>query len=366
MATCAHAPGWVSGKAVREEEEEVVQLYVQDPVLARATSKVRVKTDIRIYGSVVSFDPLRLYISKHGYYRSGSPSTPYSLDERGIKVKLAHVTHHIPKIDRGDFVTPSGPGFASCGTLERWYAIAEANGLDRAQVWRNIKSVLGAYFLAARPKMGCTNTPAACDTTGVHFTADMIVDSRGKVFMIEAHVTLGVKAFGFGDPEAGWVAEMSEATRQGTVGTATMFLARHAHPERPAVEAAIAVVPEANWSALHWGNRPRQLLVDILTELRVACLLGVEPVFPGAGEQEMEIPADLAAAYAVVHQFEELLPPADCSFPVDFNAGRPWNNVWEVPLATPLEQRERTAVNMSHMTVGRVLPWLRSKTGARS
>ena len=44
--------------------------------------------------------------------------------------------------------------------------------------------------------MGCGARPVACDTTGLHFTADLVVDSRGRAYMLEAHVTLGVKAYG--------------------------------------------------------------------------------------------------------------------------------------------------------------------------
>ena len=47
----------------------------------------------------------------------------------------------------------------------------------------------------------------------------------------------------YGDPEAGWVAQMSEATRQGTVGTLSMLVARHAEPARSDVERALRAVP---------------------------------------------------------------------------------------------------------------------------
>ncbi|CAK9086513.1 Tubulin polyglutamylase ttll6 [Durusdinium trenchii] len=62
-------------------QRAVVQQYIVDPVQYRLEGiwpPITVKTDIRIYGTVVSMDPFRFYVSEYGYFRSGFLEKNYS------------------------------------------------------------------------------------------------------------------------------------------------------------------------------------------------------------------------------------------------------------------------------------------------
>ncbi len=220
-----------------------------------------VKTDIRIQGFTF-LDPFRVYVSKHGYYRSGTLQQNYTTNDRQLRsAKLMHVTHHIPKILSGDFLQGM-----SGGSLEFWLEnfVAKENGLDREEVWKNVKKSLGIWMLGARENI-CTvdddvlldegvtdgisavagngkqeadkeedtstarrtsgkskgnayiTDASACKSHGFHFTADMIVDSNGRAWVMEVHLTLGIKSPGLGDPEAGYDELLTRETRQGVM-----------------------------------------------------------------------------------------------------------------------------------------------------
>merc|ERR1719460_2931012 len=133
--------------------------------------------------------------------------------------------------------------------------------------------------------------------------------------MMEAHVTLGVKSAGLGDPEAGWVELISKETRQGTHGTLAMLVARHAEPARSEARLAVAALPpEVLARVAPWRE---EQLIDVVTEHRVSCRFGTEPLFPRV-QETVPLPADLRGFYAAVEAAVQALSPQPCE-EVDFN-----------------------------------------------
>ncbi|CAD7934553.1 unnamed protein product [Amoebophrya sp. A25] len=334
------SPGWVGGR-LDSEEKALVQLYVSDPVLGRVGS-VRatpggeiervdtiVKTDIRIQG-FTHLDPLRVYLSRHGYYRSGTLKKNYTTNDLDLRSsKLMHVTHHIPKILADDFV----PGWSG-GSLEQWLErfVRKENGMDPDTVWANIKRSLAIWMLGVRHEMceeprnvrGATKveessdlrveeTPSttpvvespddvplweqitgvpsdayetkACASQGFHFVADMIVDSTGRAWVMEVHMTLGIKSPGLGDPEAGYDELLTRETRQGVFGAISMSFARFMDlPFRMRLASSVRA----------WQEDESELsspsLVDMLVEDRMLCRLGMESILPRMW-RDVDLPA---------------------------------------------------------------------------
>jgi len=392
--------GWRGGHRLKGDNampRAVVQRYILDPVLYMLDVQppVIVKTDIRVYGTVISMDPLRVYVSRYGYFRSGYLEKNYSVaTDADLKESLMHITHHIPKIEAGTFQCPKAPswgdpedaeqgsGGGSGGSLHRWLQIAkEQNGLDPRAVWENVKLVVGLFMLEVRAALNCHANPTAfvCDTVGFHFFADLVVDSRGRAWMVEVHPTLAVKGHGLGDPEAGWVEVLTRATRQGSMGSLAMFFAEHMNvPYRRWAELVVRrLLRQSRWraevshlSALHGRERigrskPRlaDLLARMLVEEHMACRLAVEPILPlgwrrlahyvrrktgsdnvGADRQPGPDPFSvglrsfyrlLDAARSLVRRLRMAglgprndLRPKRCTA-VDFNAGGVWDQPWE-------------------------------------
>jgi hypothetical protein len=192
--------------------------------------------------------PLRTYVSRHGYYRSGSAALNYTTDNFALtREKLLHVTHHIPKIEEGGWAPDAWSG----GALPQWFAwVQDENNLDPELVWRNVKVAIGSFMLgvvqqlcpetvgrhsasdssdataanASNYNVADNNTSnindnastisitddynvnvvtplpndSTCGSHAFHFTADLVVDSHGRAWVMEIHTTLGLKAPGLG------------------------------------------------------------------------------------------------------------------------------------------------------------------------
>ncbi len=209
---CTPVGEWTSGKKVKGPAG-LVQSYVQNPVLAKVGNS-NVKTDIRVYGAVVGVDPLRIYISQDGYYRTGYPNKNYATDDASLEDRYMHITHHIQKYEEGHWVEPSPFESeeieGSCGTLNKWYRdilpknlAASKSGKTVEDVKESIQLVLTRLILSAYPDLSCRRAAQPdeemlpCDTTGFHFTSDLVIDDTGKVFIMEIHTNLGLKSHGY-------------------------------------------------------------------------------------------------------------------------------------------------------------------------
>ncbi|CAD7969722.1 unnamed protein product [Amoebophrya sp. A120] len=236
-----------------------------------------------------------------------------------------HVTHHIPKILSGDFLQGM-----SGGSLEFWleHFVAKENGLDREEVWKNVKKSLGIWMLGAREnictvdddvldEVGAINSmplagkqeadkevdtaaasrtsgkakgnayitdASACKSHGFHFTADMIVDSNGRAWVMEVHLTLGIKSPGLGDPEAGYDELLTRETRQGVMGAVSMSFARFM--DLPFRLKVLDLVGQRGGGEMaeqkndRINPSPRDDIVHMIMEDRMLCRLDTESVFP--------------------------------------------------------------------------------------
>lgn len=322
--SASHLGGWYGGHRVQNEGHEpraVVQRYVMDPILYELEGihpPVRVKTDIRVYGTVVSLDPLRVFVSRHGFFRSGYLERNYSAEtDDDLRDRLMHVTHHIPKIESGSYQCPNAPSWGggegsaereagSGGSLHKWLRIVEEqNGLDPEVVWRHVRLVIGLFMLEARTELSCQANPVqhACGSAGFHFFADLVVDSTGRAWLMEVHPTLGIKSHGLGDPEGGWVEVLTRHTRQGALGTlAAFFVGRANHPYKNWAERLVRqrLLNQGRWQTevlrvLRQRGRDRAaglgasgeeptlaaLLARMLLEEHMSCRLSLQSVLPG-------------------------------------------------------------------------------------
>lgn len=319
----ANLPSSLSSALHASASTSVVQYYISDPVVGEIpnirpipggdvikTSTI-VKTDIRIQGFAF-LDPFRVYVSRHGYYRSGSIKSNYTTSDFDLfNEKLMHVTHHIPKVEKGEFVFGE-----SGGSLEKWLKwVRELNGLEPDVVWKNVKLTLGAFLLGARYEIcekkdgmigSQENTVAVertesdthsesdnanrsvddtCRRHGFHFIADMIVDSSGRAWVMEVHFTLGVKSPGLGDPEAGFDELLTRETRQGVYGAISMSFARFMDlGYRREVEKHFLLNGSGSSKDTKDMTEERQKqqdLLDLLMEERMLCRMDTESIFPG-------------------------------------------------------------------------------------
>eukprot|EP00301_Raphidiophrys_heterophryoidea_P005747 c12379_g1_i1.p1 GENE.c12379_g1_i1~~c12379_g1_i1.p1 ORF type:complete len:487 (-),score=103.30 c12379_g1_i1:744-2135(-) len=142
--------------------EGLIQQYVHNPLLYDASLEpsgpnVVIKTDIRIYGVVTSVEPLRFYISKRGYFRSGHPHFNYTMTQNitSRDFQQVHFTNNGPKIRNGVFQTSSAyeHSFASAGTLEKFWKIAQQSGLDPEVIWNDIHRAFTFLFVAQNEEL---------------------------------------------------------------------------------------------------------------------------------------------------------------------------------------------------------------------
>lgn len=388
--------GWQGGHRVRAPAapRAVVQKYIADPVLYQLegiSPPLRTKTDIRIYGSVVSMDPFRLFVSRYGYFRSGYLEKNYSsATDEDLSDPLMHITHHIPKIESGSYQCPNAPSWdghkdpetdaGSGGSLHKWFRIAvEQNGLDRKKVWRNIKLVLGLFLLGARRELSCQANPVphSCGSLGFHFFADLVVDSGGRAWLMEIHPTLALKSHGLGDPEGGWVEVLTRSTRQGSMGTLAAFFTGWmnrpyrqwaelvvrrrllTHPLwKPDIVLVRLMLARQRETMPGWSGESRTLagvLAKMLVEEHMACRVTIESVFPlmwrqashfararrkgtldadpfGAGLRSFyrlfEAARRFVQRLARRHAPSGDLRPSRCTA-VDFNSDTVWDQPWE-------------------------------------
>ncbi len=286
-----------------------------------------------------------------GYYRTGYHTKPYSIKEDDLLDRLMHITHHIPKYEENHWVNPSEDDGeeidGSCGTLKKWFRdILPQNLIDSEStktaddVWESIQLVLGRLILSAYPKLSCQRAPTAgdheimpCDTTGFQFTADLVIDDSGKVFIMEIHTHLGLKSHGLGDPESGFWRMISKAAKQGTWGSVAMLFAGHLGDGllRDMFTDVISNVP----SYTHpFKFDIRQALLSSLIEEYYACNFDVDAVLPAKlfdykllARGELSLPYDLGLFYSMYEEvrgaLRDVFNARECGY-VDFNSGLSW------------------------------------------
>jgi len=128
----------------------LVQRYIANPFLVDGY-----KSDIRVYVTATSFDPLRLYIHDDGLVRFATEK--YRPGTAHHKKKYAHITNYSINKKREKFVENVDENSASSGS--KWSLKAfrrylrEVRGIDDGKVWAGIKDTVVRTFLACESKI---------------------------------------------------------------------------------------------------------------------------------------------------------------------------------------------------------------------
>mmetsp|Transcript_14495 Transcript_14495/g.27275 ORF Transcript_14495/g.27275 Transcript_14495/m.27275 type:complete len:295 (+) Transcript_14495:78-962(+) len=86
-----------------------VQGYMQNPFLydrsfnPDGAKNIKIKLDLRIYGVQTAAQPMRIFVSKFGYFRTGHPDVPFSMDIDFSENAFVHATNNGGKIRTGIF-----------------------------------------------------------------------------------------------------------------------------------------------------------------------------------------------------------------------------------------------------------------------
>ena len=327
----------------------LVQGYMHDTMTIRGSSRVETKLDLRIYGVVTSVQPLRVYVSTSGYYRTGLPDVGFSMKHTNSKYRLVHSTKNAAKIkarrfERIDFETHFQQGeeaayhpslehtFSSAGTLHKFWAHVEEQGMDRNAVWDNILALFAQTHAGAQPWLlsDCASAKVGeeglCNQEFVPFSADVGIRKNGEVALLEMQPACTLK------PCASPLSNDMEACRQpivtefgsrpGSWGSTAMGLSRFMDPQFRVLCRQWLEVFDVRWcdkgetfvGDVCMSEEAAEILVDMAQEDFMACRFGMVdamgPLKGGGGrkglreELEMMLDEESLAFYEVYEKFE--------------------------------------------------------------
>eukprot|EP00743_Colponemidia_sp_Colp-15_P004674 GILK01005036.1.p1 GENE.GILK01005036.1~~GILK01005036.1.p1 ORF type:complete len:1072 (+),score=61.20 GILK01005036.1:64-3216(+) len=152
----------------------MVQRYIVDPLLYRGF-----KIDVRVYGLITSFDPLRLYIYRRAYARVGG--SPYNMTDFN---PAAHVTN-----------SDANKQYVRLTYSQVEDHMSHVYRLDPALVWLRIRRMMSHSVVAMAKELGCTsaNYSSSCGTYFQHFCVDLVIDTSGQVWLLEFNADPSVK-----------------------------------------------------------------------------------------------------------------------------------------------------------------------------
>ena len=344
-----------SGKTVEiPTKPGSLQAYVHDTMTIPGkhgnTGNVKIKLDLRIYGVITSVQPLRVYVSTSGYYRTGLPDVAFTMEHTDDEYKLVHVTNNGAKIkarrfERIDFETPFQQGeeqpyhpslehnFSSAGTLHKFWEHVEEQGMDRKSIWDNILALFAHTHAGAQPWMlsGCNSAKVGeeglCNQEFVPFFADVGIRKNGEVVLYETHPSCNLK------PCRSPLANDMEACRQpivtefgarpGSWGSTAMGLSRFMDPQFRVLCRQWLEVFDVRWcdkgetfgADACMSDEAAEILVDMAQEDFVACRFGMDDAMgplkgEGGGreglreELEMMLDEESLAFYKMYEKFE--------------------------------------------------------------
>ena len=204
----------------------MLQRYLDPPLLQRGTFlgvPVATRAEVRIYG-LVQWEPLRVWSSRYGFFRGGSPYLNYSRDAgftaatkpswdigRAVESKCEH--GRLPAKPawataeewarcsaRGAgcckclFVAENvdaahdEAGFATAGTLRRLEHAAVAAGLDPRALWRSADDALTRQLAAEQARFQSEKGAKALSRWATPFCADLAFTADGRAYLYENHL----------------------------------------------------------------------------------------------------------------------------------------------------------------------------------
>ena len=241
-------------------EKGTIQGYQHNPLLVNRSkykknaANVKLKIDFRIYGVQTAVQPMRLYISKFGYLRTGHPDYNFSMSTSIMENKPVHITnsatlqkgiyhdsmYKLPDV-RVEYYKAMEEAFSNVATLNKFFEIVEQNGLDKEVVWGNILASFARLHAGGQAWMGsgCESTQFGserlCNQEFIPFFADAGVDMNGEITIFETHPACNFKVCNSSlDSSVGSCVHnivTEYATRPGTWGSTSMGFAKFINPD---------------------------------------------------------------------------------------------------------------------------------------
>ena len=162
--------------------ETIVQKYIANPMLIHG-----LKFDLRFYVSVLSLDPLRVYVHENGLVRLATEKYEENFDDIGKR--SAHLTNFSINKENPSFVATDD--MEQDGTGNKWthrpfWPFLESIGMDPQAVRKEIEDAFVTVIISAREKfMEQHNHRISFELFGF----DVMLDADGKVYILEINVT---------------------------------------------------------------------------------------------------------------------------------------------------------------------------------
>ena len=198
--------------------------YLDPPMLQHANhlgTPVKTRVEVRVFG-MVQWEPLRIWTSRYGFFRGGTPWLNYSgqVDfgaangamwniNRGVEAKCEAKPPDKPPPwrDAASYAKCRGKhakgccvcmtvadvidhehdemGFATSGTLRRLEHVAAAAGLDKRRLWQNVDEVLTRQFIAEQRRFQAESKGAPLSRWATLFSADVGFAADGRAYLYE-------------------------------------------------------------------------------------------------------------------------------------------------------------------------------------
>jgi hypothetical protein len=163
--------------------ERIVQRYIPRPLLIHG-----LKFDLRFYVSVMSLDPLRIYVHESGLVRLATE--PYNENIGNLSNRSAHLTNFS--------INKNNPAFVSTDDLDRdgtgnkwthrpfWQFLKDETCFDPSEVREEIEDAFVSVIISARDTfLQQTNHRISFEVFGF----DVMLDADGCVSILEVNVT---------------------------------------------------------------------------------------------------------------------------------------------------------------------------------
>ncbi|KAI9559995.1 hypothetical protein GHT06_014003 [Daphnia sinensis] len=169
------------------EESVLISKYIANPLLVDGH-----KCDLRLYVAVTSYDPLVIYLYRHGIVRFAA--VKYTADQSSLDNPCIHLCNYSINKYHSDFVVSEDPSVEDVGhkrSLTGFLKYLRAQGKDVSRLMRRIEDVCIKAIMAATPPV-----VAACKMFVPHrnncfelYGFDILVDADLKPWLLEVNLS---------------------------------------------------------------------------------------------------------------------------------------------------------------------------------
>ena len=227
MYPLSHEKALKQNLTIMHKHGPLLLRYVDPPLLQQAKhlgTPVRTRVEVRMFG-MVQWEPLRIWTSRYGFFRGGTPWMNYSAQDdfgsangpmwnvnRGVEAKCEDSPpgNPPPWRDPATYGACRGrgarasrkccvcmtvadvidhehdeKGFATSGTLRRLDHVAAAAGLDVRRVWQSADEALIRQFVAEQRRFQAESKGAPLSRWATLFSADVGFAADGRAYLYE-------------------------------------------------------------------------------------------------------------------------------------------------------------------------------------